>query len=824
MIDDPELRSLFQAESEERLRSLEEGLKAMQEDPTDIEILEEIFRDAHTIKGSARMLNIHSVEQLSHSLEDGLDIARQAKMPLTPLIIDIAFQGIDAIRQFVDEEVSGTKPTVELAQALNQLKNLGIEIEKELSRVRSGVFEGEEPKKEEPEVPKPIETAQKVEVPRPQPTPAAAPTTPAPQVPTTSEMVSEEEKKAKVGGGEESKSQVSPGAGPIPAASTVRKEVKKEAPPSKPVEAKRSYSTIRIDTHQINELLTQAADLTVAKNRIFRLFEQIEEILEYWEKKGRTLGQYISDTLAQNEESLNNAAARELSVEYAEAHKKIVDQLSKLRADSYGDIHKLEIIASSFVDRIRKLTLVPFSKLFDLFPRMVQDVAKACNKEVDFIMEGGEITVDKKIIEDMKDPIMHLLRNSISHGIESTEVREKLNKPKKGIIHLRAQQTSNSIIIEIIDDGKGIRLEDIKAKALEKGMFSESELAEMSDAEIQSLIFQPGFSTAAQISNISGRGVGLDVVQNTIKKLNGTLQVESEPGKGTRFIIQLAITLVNTHVMLFQVDKRSYAIPIELIESCNLISIDRLSTIEGYDVVFIQDQPISLVSLRKLLGLETHEITSESPGATPVSLFSCIVLNFTGKRLAVIVDAILDEQKVVVTPPGLLLSSLRWLVGETILKTGEVCMILNPFDLMQMGPSSSSLGFIKKKKQGSHRRKKRILLVDDSYTTRLMVSRELEEEGFEILQAINGAEGLDILKKTTVDAVISDVEMPEMDGLSMVSQIRRNKDLYALPIIMMSTKASPEDRQKGLEVGANHYMAKSEYNQSDLIKILKELL
>lgn len=813
MIDDPELRMLFQAESEERLAGLEEGLKQLQEDPTDTVLLEEIFRDAHTIKGSARMLNIRSVEQLSHTLEDGLDIARQAKMPLTPPIIAIVYQGIDAIRQFVEEEVSGVKSKIELSEALSQLKVLSTEIEKELSRIgKEGTAEAEAPRP----APAAVPSASTAPV-QPQPIPIAKVEIPVAEPESKVNAPATEEKIA-VPTVELPPAEVKAPVAGIPAAAGIKE--KKEVSAAKVVDTKRGLSTIRIDTQQINELLTQAADLTVAKNRIFRLFEQIEDMLDAWEKKGRSLNQFVSDTISLNKDKPLEAA-RDISVELVETHKKIVDSLSKLRADSYGDIHKLEIIASSFVDRIRKLTLVPFSKLFDLFPRMVQDVARTCSKEIEFIMEGGEITVDKKIIEDMKDPIMHLLRNSISHGIESPEEREKLDKSQKGTIRLRAQQTSNNIIIEIIDDGKGINIKAIKAKALEKQLFTEGELDEMSDTEIQSIIFLPGFSTASQISSISGRGVGLDVVQNTIKKLNGTLQVESEVGKGCKFIIQLAITLVNTHVMLFQIDKRSYAIPIEIIESCNLISIDRLSTIEGYDVVFLHDQPISLVSLRKLLGLTSP--AAETPSSSGSTLFACIVLNFTGKRLAVIVDTILDEQKVVVTPPGRLLSNLRWLVGETILKTGEVCMILNPFELLQMG-GSPSLGFIKKKRDSSHRRKKKILLVDDSFTVRLMVSRELEEEGFEVIQATNGVEGLDILKKVTVDGVISDVEMPEMDGLSMVSHIRRNKDLYALPIIMMSTKATAEDRQKGLEVGANYYMAKSEYNQEDLIKILKELL
>lgn len=819
MIDDPELRMLFQAESEERLRSLEEGLKNIQDDPNDMELLEEIFRDAHTIKGSARMLNVRSIEQLSHYLEDGLDVARIAKVPLTGPIINMLYDGIDAIRQFVDEEVSGIKPRVDLKTELAKLETLRTEMEKEVKRFKEegpehaasvgGVgssaaiqaFEAPVPSLKDSTAIKKEEEAITVNA----------------QSPTTSSKSQETTAQTETTSVKNEALKTAPHT----------QEHKEEPKAQKKESAVRpGLSTIRIDTQQINELLTQAADLTVAKNRIFGLFEDIEEMLEYWEKKSRSLNQIVAD--AQTADKNNGIKDRsEVATELTEVLKKIVDSLAKLRANSYGDIHKLETIASSFVDRIRKLTLVPLSKLYDLFPRMVQDVARACNKEIEFVMEGGEITVDKKIIEDMKDPLMHLLRNAISHGIEPTEVRESLGKPAKGVVMLKAQQTSNNILIEIKDDGRGISIEGIKAKAIEKEIFTPAELEEMSESEIQAIIFQPGFSTAQQISNISGRGVGLDVVQNQIKKMNGVLQIDSTPGKGCSFIIQLAITLINTHVMIFQVDKRSYAIPIELIESCNLISSDRISSIEGYDIVFLQDQPISLVSLRKLLGLETQEtreaFLSGDATQAATSMFSCIVLNFTGKRLAIIVDTILDEQKVVVSPPGPLLKGLRWLLGQTILKTGEVCMILNPFDLMTFAGAGSSTMGLKKKKSNIQKRKK-LLLVEDSYTVRLMVSRELEEEGFEVLQAMNGIEGLEILKKNKVDAIISDVEMPGMDGLVMVSTIRRNRELYALPIVMMSTKASPEERQKGIEAGANIYLSKAEYNQADLTKMLRELL
>jgi two-component system chemotaxis sensor kinase CheA len=768
MIDDPELRLLFQEESEERLRSLEEGLRHILEDPMDMGPLENIFRDAHTIKGSARMLNISTIEQLAHCLEDGLDIARKARMALTPEAIKIIYEGIDLIRQCVEEEVSGTKAPMELQPALLTLGRLVAVIQKEIDKRGGEAFP-------------PVSDA-------------------------------------------ELSAAIDPLAGGPPA------EVKLEVPKAEKGSDKRiakgskrlGVSTIRVDTQQINELMIQAAELSVAKNRIFGLLEEIDKMLEFWEEKRRSLNQVTGDWQASKQ--IGGVEKQPLkNLDLADMLRTIVDSLSKLRTNSYGDIHKLEVISSSFVDRIRSLTLVPLSKLFDLFPRMVQDLAHVCNKEIDLIIEGAEITVEKKIIEEMKDPLMHLLRNAISHGIESVEERVKVGKAKRGTIGLKASQRSNHLEIEVVDDGRGIDIEHVKAKALEKGLLDPSELQKMSDDEIRMVIFQSGFSTASEISSISGRGVGLDVVQNSIKKLSGELQLSSLPGKGCRFTVQLSIAVVNIHVMLFKLDKNIYAVPLELIEACRLISIDCLSTLEGHDIVLLDDQPITLLPIHQLLGLAAPTLAAN--GARGIDRFSCILFNSAGKRLAMIVDAIVDEQKVVVTPPGRLLQEIRWLIGETILKNGEVCMILNPFDLLQSGAFAPSLSSstVHKKSDRSHRKMK-ILLVEDSYTIRLMLSRDLENEGFEVFQATNGVEGLDLLKKQRVDAVVTDVEMAEMDGLTMVSAIRLTEELHTLPIIIMSTKGSAEDRQKGLNMGANRYIAKAEYNSIELVNILKELL
>lgn len=784
MIEDSELQDLFQAESEERLSHLEKGLKELEGDVFNQEVIEGIFRDAHTIKGAARMLEVISIEKIAHQMEEMLDGIRKKKYSLTPTAIAGFYEAIDAMRALVVEVIQKKPSRVNVDSVLR-----GLNIANLLKLV-----EGEATSS----------------------TPASPPAQP-PTLKVEAPVIPPPEKKEIETESEASKLQKPPN-------SSLKPNVKAEEDTAKIIHRVASHSlhspTIRIQTKQLNELMAQAGNLTVAKNRIYGLLEQTDQLVAYLEKLSRIERWRSAETFkSQGKDSIHQDFHRE---DYDNVLGVVLQKLNQLRSTSAEDFHVLGGIITSISDRIRKLGLVPLSNLFDLFPRMVSDLANSCGKEIDCLIDGGEISVDKRIIEEMKDPIMHMLRNAISHGIESPEERSRLSKNTKGKIELKAYQTSNKIVLEVSDDGRGLDIDKIKNTAIERKVVTPEELEVMTPSEIQALIFMPGFSTASAITEISGRGVGMDVVQSHIEKLNGTIQVESKPGLGCQIYIQLPITLVTTHVMLVEVEKSIYAIPIDMIEACELISSDELFTIEGKDAICIDDQPISVALLADLLEMKSQKRVKEENG-----MLSCLILKISGKRVAIVVDVILEEQQIVVIPPNYFFGGIRTLAGATILKTGKVCVVLNAHDLIKDIDRGvlHTLSVKKKIKTKDEERKKRILFADDSYTMRVIIKRSLEEEGFEVVTAEDGMDALDKLKKSsTIDAIVSDYEMPKMDGILLTKKIRLIQSFYSLPIILYTTVSDEEKKKEAIDAGATIYLIKTEYNQNLLVKALQDLL
>ncbi len=748
MIEDSELRALFQSENEERLNHLESGLKELKSNLFDQELIEGIFRDAHTIKGAARMFEILSIEKIAHQIEELLDGVRRKRYTLNPLAISRCYEAIDAIRALVIEAVQGIPSHVDVNAVLRGLNIKNLEKYSEslasVSNVQSSTTQSFEQK-----------------------------------------QVTNFEK------------------GEAEAARILHRVASQSL----------QSPTIRIQTEQLNELMVQAGNLTVSKNRIYGLLEQLDQLIAYLEKISRQ--ESWQSFIVSDKSTLQRK-----SKEGIENILTLIDKLNHLRSTFADDFYALGGIMTSMSDRIRTLGLVPLSNLFDLFPRMVAELANACGKKVDFFIEGGEITVEKRIIEEMKDPVMHILRNAISHGIEFPEERETLGKSNSGKVILKASQTSNKILLEISDDGQGLDLEKIKQTALERKLVSLEEIETMTPLEIQALIFVPGFSTTSEVTEISGRGIGMNVVRTRIEKLNGTISIESKPGLGFQIYIELPITLVTTHVLLVQVKKNVYAIPIDMIESCCLISSNQLFTMEGRDIITINDEPVSIALLADLLNIE-----GEKEQIREQDKLFCVILKINERRFAILVDIILEEQQVVVSPPNFLFGSIRALAGSTILKTGKVCVVLNIYDLIKDLDKEilTSLSIAYKKFKNESR--KQILFVDDAYITRVMIRKLLEEEGFDVILAQDGIEALSKLKQYPfISAVVSDLEMPKMNGITLTKKIRLMQNYYSVPIVLFTAVADEERKKEGVEAGATAYIVKSEYNQNQLIKTLQELL
>jgi len=418
---------------------------------------------------------------------------------------------------------------------------------------------------------------------------------------------------------------------------------------------------------------------------------------------------------------------------------------------------------------------------------------------------------------------MHILRNSIDHGIEAPEQRELAGKPRTGTVRIKASQTPDSIIIEVGDDGRGLDVEEIKRAALKRSMHSEEELASMSAAQIQSLILVSGFSTSAFVTDVSGRGVGLDVVRNNVERLKGTLQIESATGKGLTLRAQLPISLATVRVLITVMNGHRYALPVEYVQFSRKVPLHGMYTMEGRQTASIDSQPISVARLDALLGIDDSGVSETESAHNPQSIMVCVILSIGEERFGLMVDEVIDELEVVLKPQSKLLKRVRNVSGATILETGEVCMVLNPHDLFKTSGKRLVAGDPAPTVEAVPT-KKVLLLAEDSITTRTQEKRILEGAGYEVVTAVDGADAYGKLSTRSFDAVVSDIIMPNMTGLALTEKIRANKKYAELPIILVTSLASEDDQRRGLEAGANAYISKPSFDQRVLLDCLARLI
>lgn len=787
MIEDQELRALFRTESEEHLHQLEDGLLRLEKNPTDQTTLEEVFRGAHSLKGGAGMLGLRNIEQVAHGFEDVLNAARQGKVVLSSGAIDELCQQLDTIRQLVGRAVSDTPGDVTIANAFKPVSGVDSTLPPPPRAAITIMTEGE---LEAASNPSETEEGQGTRTPQEE---ADSP------LPATISPV-------------------------IPALHS------SEALPSVTLEAPSGgyrIDTMRVEPQKLDALMKQASELTVAKIRIARRSTQIEDLVSLHEEWSREIFAAHRSALANQNgggphpETHRVAAIVQRDREHIERLGTLVNDLRNV---AYEDSARLDSVVASLEEGIRNIRLLPLTTIFQLFPRMVRDLARYQAKEVQLLIEGGETNADKRILEEMKDPLMHMIRNAIDHGLEAPDERQHCGKPRLGTIRLRAHLTPSNLVIEVIDDGRGLDLERIKLIALKRRLRREEELAAMTPAQIQSLIFTPGFSTSPLVTDVSGRGVGLDVVCANVERLKGSIQVESELGHGCTLRICLPQALAATRVLIVMVDRRPYALPIEYVHTTRLVAPQEVFPIEGTDTIVVDGKPVSLAHLSTLLEISSPAIAvKESKPPDPDKPRPCIILTIGDDQIGLFVDTLLDEQEVVVKPHSAILKRVHNVSGATILGTGEVCMVLNPLDLVQSvrkRPARRSQEPSRPKSQLKHA----ILLVEDSMTTRTQETRILESAGYEVVAAVNGVDALQMLSSRTFDAVVSDVQMPLMDGLTLTERIRREPKYTELPIILVTSLATDNDKRRGIEVGANAYIAKPTFDQGLLLDTLRRLI
>ncbi|MEG4939756.1 hybrid sensor histidine kinase/response regulator [Microcoleus sp. F4-D5] len=830
MIEDRELRDVFKVASQEHLQKLDDGLLYLEQHPDDLAKLEQLLRETHSLKGDAGMLGVKNVASLAHQMEHILGGIKRGETPLNSDISDRLSQGLDAIRKLVNEAVTGEDSGVNTFYILASM--MGASSQPQPQAAASIV---EPSSSQVPE--QPLIEAQFTE-------------------PSTKELETNVET-SEVLNLEQNSSFL-----PLQSKPEFILQAQNLPAPSGPAPASASQSavtasstssyrieTIRVATQNLDDLMTQAGELTVTKTRLGHRVAEIEQITALWEEWSREyfVTSLNVDRMQIDENGIKANGKFSQLQDYYQRTEERLERLgtlvNRLRNRVYEDTARLELIAEALESGIRTLRLLPLSTIFNLFPRTVRDLAKREGKEVTLVIEGGETTADKRILEEMKDPLMHMIRNAIDHGIETVEERKKLGKDPVATLRIKGYNIASNIIIEVADDGRGLNLESIKQTAIKRNICTLEQLGEMTETQVQSLIFTPGFSTKKFVTEVSGRGVGLDVVRTNVEALKGSIQVESLPGKGCTLRLQISTSLATANVLIVVVEDIPYALPVEFVDTAQQVSQSEIFAIEGKETILSKGQPLSVAHLTDLLELNNRQwwhknryVRQENGSEILIkhqkyfqnlnSKIPCIVLKVGEERLGLFVDALIDEQDVVMKPQSQLLKRVRNVSGATILATGEVCMVLNPHDLIKsVRQQVSSRGVSGARSQlETATRKQVILLAEDSIATRTQEKRILEGAGYEVVTAVDGLDAFHKLKTRDFDAVISDIQMPNLDGLALTVKIREQKEYSELPIILVTSLASDEDKKRGADAGANAYIPKGTFNQDVLVETLKRLV
>ena len=588
-----------------------------------------------------------------------------------------------------------------------------------------------------------------------------------------------------------------------------------KTPPPKVVE-----NFVRISPEKLDRLMVDSGELLTARRRAEWRNSDLAGLIEtlgHWKEEWKSAERYfrkIHSPREGSEESPTLLPKRAAKVLHG-AKDRLRDMesgLERLAKGMAGDTRTLEQTSELLDEGIRRARMLPFSEACEGLERIVRDMAGINGKEVEFILKGGEVELDRAIVDKLRDPLFHLVRNAVDHGLETPDERRAVGKPARGRVMVEAELKGGRIEMCVKDDGRGLDIQAIREKARKKG-WSEPE----NDRELARFIFTSGFSTSQTVTAFSGRGVGLDVVKSQVESVHGSVDFTYEPGKGSCFIMTAPLTLTTVRALLALAGGQTYAFLSSAVEGLLRIDAKDLHVIEGKERVLLEGQAVPVIALSELLGVEALPGTK---GKAP-----SVILSAGGRRAVVVVEEMIAEQEIVVKSLGPCLPRLKHFAGATVLSTGKIALILNARNLLKSVFEKTSTHGVAQSFAGPSRLiAKRLLVVDDSVTTRSFEKSVLEEAGYEVLDAADGAEAWRMLQEKGADLVVSDVEMPRMDGFTLAEAIRGSERFRELPVILVTALESEKDRARGIEAGADAYLLKSAFDQKKLLAVISQLL
>lgn len=555
---------------------------------------------------------------------------------------------------------------------------------------------------------------------------------------------------------------------------------------------------VRVDSARLDALLSAVGELSVARTRLARRIGDVEAIIDLCEAQRHRLTVHVDGEHLHPLETM----------------------LARLRRALDEDCRRLEAVGNELNEGVRAIRVLPLANIFNQFPRMVRELARAGDKQIELLIEGDDVGADKRVLEEIRAPLMHLLRNAVDHGIEPVAERLRAGKPPTGRIWLSARRTASKLEIAVSDDGRGLDEAAIRAAALDRGLESGPVIDAMSREQVRALIFRAGLTTAPRLTDVSGRGIGMDVVRAAVERLKGSLALESSPGSGLALTLHLPVTLITARILIVELGGCPYGLPVEHVLGSRRVNAEDVLQLDGFEAILFGDDPIPIAPLGDLLELPLGPTVGPcDKGGRQIVILTTMLGSF-----GVVVDALLDEQEVVLKPMGTLLEAVRNVTGATILDSGAVCIVLSPPELITLIRRHTGARAADTNPAPTVVRRKRVLLAEDSITTRTQESRILVAAGYEVVTAVDGLDALRKLAREDFDALVTDINMPNLDGLGLARRLRREPRHANLPIILVTSLASDEDRMRGLEAGANAYITKPGFDQRELIECLDRMI
>ncbi len=759
---------------------MNQGLLAIEANPQDTSHVESLMRAAHSIKGAARIVGLDAVVELAHAMEDRLLAVQQGAEPLTSPRVDQLLRGVDVFEELAElpeDELDGwLAASQEACQALITALN------------------------------QPVAAAAPAAPPTAGPTPAAG------QPPTDSTPAAVQPVAAAAG---RTDAPANPPPAPVPPAPAAAEAV--EAPaaaatPERGGERTRDARTVPVAASSLNRIMRLASESMVEARRLQTMRQsltaltdarrQLTDLLERIERSEPT-----HRTPAPSWEDLRrlNLRSQELLQQHTASLERALWRSERTSTELYH-----QVIGS----RMR-----PFEEGTQAFPRMIRDLARSLGKQVSFEVVGGAVAVDRDILRKLEAPLNHILRNCVDHGIEPPAVRTAAGKAETGRIVLEARHHAGMLIVEVRDDGGGIDLQDLRRGVVERQLVDETMAGQLSSDELLEFLFLPGFSTAGQVTEVSGRGVGLDVVRNMVQEVAGTVRVDSVPGEGTRFTLRLPVTLSVIRAALAEMGGELYAFPLAKLVRIVRVPVSEIHPVQGRQQFTLDDQSIGL--------LRGTEILDLPPAPLPDGDVSVIVIGQDRQPCGIAVDRFVGEQDLVVRPLDVRLGKVPHIASAALTETGEPLLTVDVDDMLQSIRQLLGEGRLRGMRSLTElpsEGKSKVLVVDDSITVREVERQLLVTHGYDVDVAVDGQDGWHALCQGNYDLLITDVDMPRMNGIQLIEAARRDARFEKLPIVVVSYKDREEDRLRGVEAGADAYLTKGSFHDDSFVQTVHDLI